>query len=365
MQRVILTTGGTGGHIFPALAVAEELKARNPQARILFVGGVRGPEAELAARSGLEFTALPVRPVLGRGLKALTAGFWLTLGVAKALAVQLRFKPQVVLGLGGYAAFAQVLAAVLTGTPSAIQEQNSVPGLTNRLLGRFVKQIYVSFEDKDGRFPAGKVKLLGNPVRKTIREAATQNGTVNDNAGIRPKLLILGGSQGAMAVNTAVIEALDRFREAGVEIWHQAGARDYERVRQAYTPHLQKGLQAKVDAFIDDMAAAYAWGDLALCRAGATTVAELTVAGLPSVLVPFPYATHNHQSVNAGYLENVGAAKRVEQKDMEKTDLPGLVLGLLQDRQTLWDMGAKAASLGKPEAAAHIVDAMESLAKGK
>ncbi len=357
MQRVILTTGGTGGHIFPALAVAEELKTLYPQARVLFVGGQRGPEAELAAKAGLEFAALPVRPVLGRGFRAVGAGFWLLLGICKALRLHVRFRPQVVLGLGGYAAFAQVLAALLCRTPAAVHEQNSVPGITNRVLGRWVDKVMVSFPDKAGWFPPRKVEVTGNPVRGAIRRMRRQHVR---NGGKR--LLILGGSQGAMAVNSAVMESLPRFMEAGVDIWHQTGARDFERVRKAYA---ESGVKARVEPFIEDMAAAYAWGDLALCRAGASTVFELAVAGMPSVLIPFPYATHNHQSVNAAYLEEAGAGKRVEQKDLPQVDLAGMVLSLLDNDEVLDTMRARALELGKPDAAARVASALGDMIKDK
>lgn len=362
MRRVILTTGGTGGHIFPALAVAEELRGLYPQARILFVGGVRGPEARLAAEVGLEFTALPVRPVLGRGFKAIFAGFWLAAGLLKALGVHLRFRPQVVLGLGGYAAFAQVLAAVLMRAPTAIHEQNSVPGLTNRVLGRVVKKILVSFPDKAGWFPAKKVEVVGNPVRKAISEAGRQ-ASATEEQGAAKHLLVLGGSQGAVAVNNAVLQALPRLEQAGVEIWHQTGQYDFERVKKAYE---EQGAQPhKVQAFIQDMASAYAWGDLALCRAGASTVFELAVAGLPSVLIPFPYATHNHQSVNAAFLEEAGAGRRVEQKDLENMDLAALLVELLNDRETLGRMRTQALKLGKPDAAARVAGALNELVTHK
>lgn len=356
MKRVILTTGGTGGHIFPALAVAEELRRLHPQARILFVGGTKGPEARLAGQAGLEFAALPVKPVLGRGLRALGAGLWLLVGMGKALMVQLRFRPQVVLGLGGYAAFAQVLVAYLSRTPTAIHEQNSVPGVTNRLLGRLVNAVLVSFPDKSGWFPANKVQVVGNPVRKAI---AAQRG---EKVFTGKRLLVIGGSQGAVAVNSAVLQALARLMEAGVEIWHQAGQRDVERVRQGYR---EQGATGRVDAFIEDMAEAYQWADLALCRAGASTVFELAVAGVPAVLVPFPYATHNHQSVNAGFLEDAGAGVRIEQKDLEQADLAGTLIDLLQDTDKLGRMRQKALNLGKPDAAARVAGVLQQLVSDK
>ncbi len=359
MQRVILTTGGTGGHIFPALAVAEELRELFPHVRILFVGGQRGPEAGLAAKAGLEFSALPVRPVLGKGLQAVTAGFWMLAGLGKALSLHKHFKPQVVLGLGGYAAFAQVLAAVLRRTPTAVHEQNSVPGLANRVLGRLVNKVLVSFPDRKGWFPHRKVRVCGNPVRRSIRE---MQAPLDKAPGKR--LLVLGGSQGAVAVNSAVIAALPRLAAAGVSIRHQTGERDFERVETAYKD-LRKHtpLQAEVRPFFEDMADVYRWGDLALCRAGASTVFELAAAGLPAVFIPFPFATHNHQTENARFLADNGAAVLLEQKDLEHQDLAALLLKLFDDHQGLERMRSRTLQLGRPEAARCVALALADLCK--
>lgn len=376
MRRVILTTGGTGGHIFPALAVAEEITRRYPKARILFLGGQYGPEADLAARAGLEYVGLPVRGVMGRGLRALAAAGAMGLGVWRAVSVVRRFDPDIAVGFGGYAAFAGVLAARLCGRPAAIHEQNAIPGLTNRLLGHVVQRVFLSLPDTAGVFPARRCVATGNPVRAAIVAAGATNtadaadkGDALRSAHSR-RLLVMGGSLGARAINDAVVAALPALRDAGVQLWHQTGTSDWERVRTGYK---QAGIsEARVEAFIDDVASAYTWADLVLCRAGATSVAELAVAGKPSVLVPFPFATHNHQLHNARHVADAGAALVVEQKDVTPgadgkpaVALDRVLVELLADRERLADMGRAARAMGRPQAAAAVVDGMEAILAGR
>ena len=322
MLRVVLATGGTGGHIFPALAVAEALRASHPDAQVVLLGGLYGPEKDLAAKAGLEFVGLPVRGVIGRGLRGMAAGFAMVRGVAKAMAFLRRFQPTCVLGFGGYAAFAGVLGAVLLGVPAAIHEQNALPGKTNRLLGRLVRRIYLSLPVAEGFTPA-KTCLVGNPVRLSIRQGIAAHAYAKaevapqDDAGLQadasPKrhLLVMGGSQGAKALNDAVIGLLPQLAQLGVRLWHQTGPADVARVQAAYA---KAGVtNARVDAFVENMAEAYAWANLAFCRAGGSSLAELTAAGVPAILVPFPFATHNHQWYNAQALVDAGGAVLLEQ----------------------------------------------------
>lgn len=365
MKRIILTTGGTGGHIFPALAVAEEIRARHPEAEILFVGGAWGLEKELAEKAGLPFTGLKVRGLLGRGFKAVAGVFMLINAVFAARGIIKRFKPQVVLGLGGYAGFAPVMAALTPFTgrvPTALLEQNSVPGAANRLLGRWVKKIFLSLPDVKRMFRPERTVVTGNPVRASIRALAAME-PVERGPNDPGRLLILGGSQGAKAVNTAIIEALPRFAEAGLLIRHQTGKLDYDRVRQAYEE--QGRDPEEVSAFIEDMAETYGWADLVVCRSGATTVAELAVAAKPSVLVPFPFATHNHQVFNGRVLEENGAALLIEQKDLEHRDLAGTVLELMDDPERLEAMGLAAMRTGHADAAARVVAELEELIRAR
>ncbi|MCH5276429.1 MAG: undecaprenyldiphospho-muramoylpentapeptide beta-N-acetylglucosaminyltransferase [Desulfovibrionaceae bacterium] len=379
--RVILTTGGTGGHIFPALAAAEALKKRLPDADILFVGGLYGREQELAEKAGLPFLGLPVRGMLGRGLKALPAAWAMLGGIVRAWSHIHKWKPDVVMGFGGYAAFATVFAAWLRGRPTGLHEQNAVPGAANSILGRLVRRVCLSWPQPEGRAAFAPVKcvLTGNPIRAEIAAV----GGVSDNgdplsvhpgsdrhpsrrrdAAGRPTLLIMGGSQGAVAVNSLAISLLSSLRDAHVDILHQTGPKDLDRVRAAYQAHgyTTEDVQDRVLPFIDDMAAAYAWADLVLCRAGATTLAELACTGTPSVLVPFPFAAHDHQTGNARAMEDAGGAVLVPERDLEDRDMSALILGLLRDAERRERMAAGARSLARPEAAGSVADEIIKLA---
>ncbi|WP_461208262.1 undecaprenyldiphospho-muramoylpentapeptide beta-N-acetylglucosaminyltransferase [Desulfocurvus sp. DL9XJH121] len=362
MRRVVITTGGTGGHVFPALAVAEELRRRHPEADILFVGGCHGREREFAEAAGLRFLGLPVRGVMGRGLRAVGALWGLGRAVVRCWWLMLGFKPEVVLGFGGYAGFAPVLAASMRGIPCAVHEQNSYPGSANRLLGRWVDRVFLSFPDGHGFFDAARAEITGNPVRGALVDLGEASGETREGG---KRLLILGGSLGARPLNKAVCAALGGLREAGFEMFHQTGEADLAEVRAAYEAEGWTGPDARVEAFIRDMAGAYAWADLVLCRAGATTVAELAVTGKPSVLVPYPLATHDHQTANARYLEKEGAAVILAQNLLGEVNLAKSLDTLFTAPGRLTEMGRAARSLGRPRAAAVLADAVEALAEGK
>ncbi|WP_167941033.1 undecaprenyldiphospho-muramoylpentapeptide beta-N-acetylglucosaminyltransferase [Desulfobaculum xiamenense] len=356
MKRVILTTGGTGGHIFPALAVAEELKRRHPDIRILFVGGRYGREADFAAEAGLEFVGLPVRGVLGRGLKAVSALFGMARAVVQAIGIIGSFAPDAVVGFGGYASFAPVLAARLRGVPCAVHEQNSVPGASNRLLAKLAKRVFLSFPDTHKAFSAAKCILTGNPVRDLIRKMADEPFVQRTTR----HLLVVGGSLGARALNDAVIANISGLRDAGFELRHQTGEADLARVKTAYT-NAGVDTETSVAPFIRDMKDAYRWADIVLCRSGATTVAELAVAGKPSVLVPFPYATHDHQTVNARFLADSGAAIIVPQAELAGKDLTQLITDILSEPGRLARMADAARALGAPNAAAKLAEGIENM----
>lgn len=355
LDRVVLTTGGTGGHIFPALAVGAELKHRNPDCDILFMGA-NGPEKELAPAHDLKFVGLAARGVMGRGLSAKLGGIlWVAKGIMTARSELKKFKPQVVIGFGGYTGFCPVLAARIMGIPAAVHEQNSVPGMTNRILGKFVNRIFLSFDDTRNMIPAQKSVRTGNPVRKEIFSARKRA----HNPDSAKHLLVLGGSQGARAVNDAIIGMLPKLMKQGVKLVHQCGATEEERVKEAYRaagadPDMVRG-------FMDDMAAAYAWADLAVCRSGASTVFEIAAAGVPAIFVPFPHATHDHQTMNARALETSGAAELVMQDDIAK--LSQTILALFDDEPRLVLMAKKAAGFAAPDAATDIVTGLEELAK--
>lgn len=351
MQRLVISTGGTGGHIFPALAVIEEIQSRPRESRILFLGGEQGPEKEMAQKYGIEFIGLPAKGVLGKGLRLIRTAGCLILSIFKCLAIYSRFRPDVVLGFGSYAGFVPVLLASLKKIPAAVHEQNSTPGVTNKILGRRVTKVFLSFPDKDSYFDASKVTVTGNPVRKGFEDIREKEKPYLYN--FMGSVLILGGSQGATAINEAVLQSLPTFKSEEVQILHQSGKTDYERVLKAYCEH---GIQGNVYAFIEDIVAAYQWADLVVCRAGASTVAELTTAGRPSVLIPYPYAVQGHQLSNAKRLEDAGAAIVLEQSYLEHINLGKVVKDLLAVPQKLQTMALKAKELGNPEAARKIVD---------
>ncbi len=354
MDNILLTTGGTGGHIFPALAVAEELRRRNPNANLLFVGSLYGPEARLMQQAGIPFEGLPVRGLLGRGFKAVGASAQMALAVCKAMGIIRRFKPDVVAGFGGYAAFAPMLAARLLGVPGVLHEQNAIAGASNRFLARLARRVCISLPNTSG-FDMKKCVFTGNPVRAAV----TAVGQISRQRQTR-RLLVMGGSQGAHALNAFMLEHLAEFRGAGVEIRHQTGITDEGSARAAY---VAAGYAADcVSAFIDDMAGAYAWADVALCRAGASTVAELCAAGLPSVLVPFPYAIHDHQTRNAEVLTRSGAAMLVPEGRMAVQHMSEILLRLLTMPGEREPMAAAALSAARPDAAARVVTVLEETA---
>ncbi len=369
MKRAVVATGGTGGHIFPALAVAKALAAKHDGLQVVFVGG-SGPERELAAKAGLRFVSLPARGVFGRGLKGALGAVWTVGSLAKARSLYKEFRPEVVAGFGGYAGFCPVLAAKLCGLPTAVHEQNSVPGMTNKMLSRLVDRVFVTYRDEAGVFPKGKTVQTGNPVRGSIaalwRAPRPRSNTKH--------ILVLGGSQGARAVNEAVLAALPALLDAGISLTLQTGREDFartveeiERLGPAGDGAGRDGKKPRVvvENFIENMAEAYAQADLVIARAGATTLAEVTVAGRPSILIPFPFATHNHQYVNAKALEDAGAAVLIEQRDLDPAGLAVLAAGLLEDTSRAEAMAEAAGGLALPEAAGRIADELTALAATK
>lgn len=352
---IVVATGGTGGHIFPALAVAEALKDLVPGLHVHFVGG-QGMEARLAAQAGLTFTGLPVEGVVGRGLKSVAAAARLARAFKTARRVLRELSPLAVAGFGGYAGFTPVAAAASLRIPTSLHEQNSFPGVANRLLSRMVKSIFISYPDEHRAFDARKTCLTGNPVRAAI--AAMAEAPAKTAFG--RELLVLGGSQGAKAVNEAVLAAAPALTAAGVRITHQTGTRHEADIRQAYAA---KGLldSVRVAAFLDDMPAAYAGADLLVSRAGATTLAEIACVGLPAVLVPFPAATNDHQTFNARALASAKAAVLLPQRDCSPETLTQTVLECLDAPQRLTAMSRALRGLAKPHAATRIAKGILAL----
>lgn len=362
--RIILTTGGTGGHIFPALAVAEALRRARPDIELLFIGGLYGPEKELAEKANLAFVGLPVRGLVGRGMKAISALAAMSTGIGQAMRVVRAFRPHAVMGFGGYAAFAAVFAAWLLRCPCALHEQNAIPGAANKLLGKLVRRICLSWPQpkNDASFPPERCALTGNPIRSGIVALGKRESVDEEGA-----LLVMGGSQGAKAINSLVARMLPELRAAGIRILHQTGKNDYDTVRQAY---LDAGCtveetDAMVKPFLYDMVKAYASTRLALCRAGATTMAELAATGTPALFVPFPQAAHDHQTANARAMEQAGGGILLPQEKAESLldegKLARLVIDLFHDRTRLTAMRQGALSLAHPEAADNVARELLSL----
>lgn len=352
--RLIIAGGGTGGHLFPGISLAQVFRDRNQNNRVLFVS--RGNEFEKSAlqAAGFPLKSIPVEGIKGRKRwSQLRSMLKLPLAVLKSVWITWRFGPHLVIGVGSYAAGPVILAAWLLRKPIALHEQNQLPGVTNRLVARFADRIFVSFESSKKRFDTDKVCFSGNPVRKEILDLAS--APHNEN---RPKqdfeVLIVGGSQGAHAINEAVIDMLEHLENrSDFRFVHQTGAADEPSVREAYQT---REMEAIVKPFFNDMAQRYAAANLVVCRAGATTVAELTAIGKGVIFIPFPFAADNHQVLNARTLAEAGAAEMIEQKDLDGKLLAEKINYYSAQPDRLQKMAANAKKFGKPDAAETIVD---------
>jgi UDP-N-acetylglucosamine--N-acetylmuramyl-(pentapeptide) pyrophosphoryl-undecaprenol N-acetylglucosamine transferase len=359
--RVLMVGGGTGGHIFPALVVAEELRARwaggeagKPSYEIQFLGTGRGLEARLIPAAGF-----PLRTVSAAGLKGI--GGWRrvrNLLVLPRSAIETgvalgRFRPDVVVGLGGYVAGPAMLEAALAGIPTLLIEPNAIPGFTNRVLGPMVRLAVVGFAETAGHYGV-KAVVTGHAVRREFY-------AVPPREHVPPfTVLILGGSQGSAAINDCVVRSLPLFLkwDEPPRFLHQTGEREYNGVRQAYQ---ESGVPAEVVTFIEDVSGAFARADLVISRAGANTVAELAAAGRAAVLIPFPGAADQHQLGNARALERAGGARIIEQRELTPERLVGEVRDLLGATSRLKEMESAARGLARPDAAARIADLVEGL----
>jgi UDP-N-acetylglucosamine--N-acetylmuramyl-(pentapeptide) pyrophosphoryl-undecaprenol N-acetylglucosamine transferase len=355
--RVIIAGGGTGGHLFPAVAIANEIIKRYGSADIRFVIGRRKMESEILTRLGFHQQSIRVEGIKGRGWKkGMMVLIKLPYGFFQSVSILRRFSPHLVLGVGGYSSGPVCIAARLMGIPTAIHEQNSFPGLTNRLLCRFVDKVFVSFEESRQHFPGGNLYLTGNPVREELLTAEKDPRKRDE----RFTILVVGGSLGALALNRAFVAALQILRKEGKDpsVIHQSGETDYARVVEAYE---RRGLEGKILPFIEDMASAYRQADVVVSRAGATTVSELAALGKPSILVPYPFATNRHQETNALMLARVGGAEMILERDLSGESLAELLVKYMDKRSVLVEMGKRAAKAGRHDAAKVIVDHLETM----
>lgn len=349
-MKLLLAGGGTGGHLFPAISLAEQLKHEDPQSEILFVGTEKGLEARMLPELGWSLKKIEMSAWAGLGVMArLKVLGKLIKGFAQSRTILREFAPDVVVGVGGYASVPVLLAAKTLGIPFLVHEQNAWPGLANRLLGRWAKRVCLSFDEADRAFHSSATVLTGNPVRSAMESCPSiPEGEFC--------LLVFGGSQGARAINRAVVAALPHLGKwrGELKILHQSGQSDYEDVLRGYQENGWPN--ADVQPFIVDMAQAYASATLIVCRAGATTLAELTACGRPAILVPYPHAAAGHQSGNAQALAAKGAALMLEETDLTAERLAQLVSGLLNDRTRLTSMAAAAKGLARRGAAARLLN---------
>ena len=354
---IIIAGGGTGGHLFPGIAVAREVRSRFGNARILFVVGRKKMETEILSDYRFQTESIDVKGLKGRGWKqGLQVLIRIPRSMMQSASIIKHFSPSVVLGVGGYSSGPFCLTAKGMGIPTAIHEQNSYPGLTNRLLARIVDRVFISFEAAGPFLKTKHMALTGNPVREEL--------LVED--GVRPEnqetfsVLVVGGSQGARAINEAFVDTLAQLRAAGktIRVIHQTGRIDYERVQASYT---KGGLSGKVVPFIKEMAEAYGFADMVVGRAGATTIFELAALGKPSVLIPYPYAANQHQETNANALVRIGGAEMIHQKDLNGESLGLVLMKFMNDRAALREMGKRARGIHRPDAAKKMVDELTVL----
>jgi UDP-N-acetylglucosamine--N-acetylmuramyl-(pentapeptide) pyrophosphoryl-undecaprenol N-acetylglucosamine transferase len=360
-MRMLIAGGGTGGHLFPGMAMAEELLSRSPGNEVVFVGTGRGLEARVVPQCGYPLETIPVLPIRGRGFfSVLRSIFTLPRALAASMRIIRSRKPDIVVGVGGYASGPVVLAAWLMRVNRVICEQNTVPGTTSRILGRLAEAVFIAFEESREFFPGRKAHLLGNPIRRELVDNYLRSKIPTGKFTV----LVFGGSQGARVINTAFADAVERMKEAweGMAVIHQTGRADFAEVSARYG---KMGFDAEVVEFIEDMSPAYRKADLIVCRAGATSLAELGVCRKPAILIPYPFAADDHQQRNAEAMERAGAAVVIRQDALTGGSLAGAVMKLRGNPDLIRSMEIAAGSVGRPQAAKECVDFCIELVRGR
>jgi len=355
--KIIIAGGGTGGHLFPGIAVAEEFLRRSRENSILFIGTERGLEKKILGNLGFNLLTLDVEGIKGRGLiKKISALFKIPQSIIQSIRIIRDFHPNLVIGVGGYASGPAVMTAHFMTIKTAIMEQNALPGLTNRILGKLVDRIFLTFAETRAWFPEEKTMVCGNPVRASF---LVDNESRKRREG-KFNLLIFGGSQGAHTINRAVLGALPYLKNMRqhLRIIHQTGEKDVNTVTENYERH---GMDAEIVLFIIDMARAYRSSDLLICRAGATSIAEITATGKAAILIPFPFAVNDHQTKNAEVLVKARAAMMIREEDLHGQKLAETINYLWRHPHIIEEMEGNAALLGNTRAAFDIVDACEKM----
>jgi UDP-N-acetylglucosamine--N-acetylmuramyl-(pentapeptide) pyrophosphoryl-undecaprenol N-acetylglucosamine transferase len=359
-MTIVIAAGGTGGHLYPAVSLAREFLRRDPTTKVLFVGTARGLESKVLAHEGFDLALISAKPVMGMGLLGVLTGLCaLPVSLWQCLRILRTRLGDLVIGVGGYTSPMMLLAAALTGVPRVILEPNADPGMANKVVGPFAQRIFLAFESAAHSFNRSKVRVVGTPIRKAFLEGIQQSRESS-----RPfHLLIFGGSQGAKAINAAVIEELSELMTQlpGLTVTHQTGESDHARVVEAYR---REGITAEVAPFLYDMPAALREADLVVARAGAMTVAELTACGKPAILIPLPSAIYDHQTKNAKVMEAAGAAVVLPQSTLTGSLLVRAVVTILRDPERLSAMGAASLAMRRIDAADVIVRECHALMEG-
>lgn len=364
-MKVAIAGGGSGGHLFPGIAVAQEIMRRDRRSEVLFIGTEQGIEGRVVPREGYPIRYIDVQGVAGKSLSSKLSGMWKVLvAIFESRAILKDTKPDLVVGSGGYVSVAPVVAAWLMSIPTVVLEQNIVPGLANRTLAKVADLVAVTYMESMPEFPKYKTVLTGNPVRESImtgdREQARMLFKLDSK---RQTVLVLGGSSGAKRINEALMASLDQLLDVRgqVQFIHQTGETQYERMKKMYA---SLGFRAACAPFFHHMAEAYALADIVLSRAGATTLAELTALGKPAILVPYPYAGA-HQEHNARKLHDMGAGRMVLDADLDGQSLAACIKEFMQSGALRKDMRERARTLGRPDAAQKVVDMMTSLLRAR
>lgn len=363
-MRVIIAGGGTGGHLFPGLAVAEEFKSRDASTEVIFVGTEYGIEARVVPREGYTIKFLRAEGLIGVStLKKMRAMVKVLFSIIDSYRIIKKIKPDIVIGVGGYASGAIMLVAFLMSIPTMILEQNSIPGFTNKMLGKFVNTVCITYQESISFFQRAKTFLTGNPVRMQVLRGSIESAyrLFSLEKGIFT-VFAFGGSSGAKSINIALIDALNYLHDLKdkIQFLHQTGLKDYENIRQAYRKREFKGT---ITPFIYQMGEAYAVADIVISRAGATTLAELTALGKPAILIPYPYAAGNHQELNARKLLEMGAAKMILDRELNGEILARNIRELYTNETMRNEMKRNSSSIGRPDACERVVDIAMSLIK--
>lgn len=368
-MKVLLSGGGTGGHIYPALALQKRIKELYPETEFLYVGTERGLESRIVPEAGLPFEAVEIQGLRrSLSLENLRTLYLMLASIRKSKKIVKLFRPDVVIGTGGYVCAPVLYAASRLGVPSIVHEQNSVAGVTNKFLARFVNRICICFEDARADFAkqAKKVVLTGNPRAQEV-VASTEKASLSDY-GLRedrPTVLIFGGSRGAAKINRSTVDALGKFKDKPYQVILVTGNEHYDNISAQAKSVLGDAANVKILPYVQEMPALFRAIDVVACRSGATTLTELTALGLPSILIPSPYVTNDHQRKNAESLEKEGAALVILEKDLDALRLYDSIDTLLQDEGRRQEMAENARKLGIPDAADRIIALIRELVPGK